>query len=120
MQTQILNFEDYNGALEEQFMTCEAHYNASFRLPYSHAYRHFERLNQWLARSERNFPQPLYPARLSSARSGKIRGNRPQECHRKRYGHEELTGEWVGALIEPQSASHAFVTNIADSKGGLP
>jgi len=68
MQTQILNFEDYNGALEEQFMTCEAHYNASFRLPYSHAYRHFERLNQWLARSERNFPQPLNPARLSSAR----------------------------------------------------
>jgi len=34
-------------------------------------------------------------------RSGKIRGDRLQEYHRKRYSHEELTRHWVSALIEP-------------------
>jgi glycosyltransferase involved in cell wall biosynthesis len=35
-------------------------------------------------------------------RSGKIRGDRLQEYHRKRYSHEELTRQWVSALIEPE------------------
>ena len=36
-------------------------------------------------------------------RSGEIRGDRLQEYHRKRYGQEELTRQWVSALMEPEN-----------------
>ncbi len=35
-------------------------------------------------------------------RSGKIRGDRLQEYHRKRYGHQELERRWAEALLEPE------------------
>jgi hypothetical protein len=35
-------------------------------------------------------------------RSGKIHGDRLQEYSRKRYSHEEMTRQWVSALVEPE------------------
>lgn len=39
---------------------------------------------------------------VAGIRGCEIRGDRLQECHRRRYSHEDLARKWAEALLEPE------------------